>query len=132
MVPGNWNSTAESDILSLKRMRFTDDEAQIFAERRQINSRISNERLLEILENNFLTLKDDSGRIHISAVLSDFLKKMSDIRKIFDGNIHWHSGYEIPFPVVTEENRIPHYTFYKIKLVADQLTTQTMFVHLQP
>jgi len=53
-------------------MRFTDDEAQISDERRQINSAISNEKLLEIMENNFLTLKDDNGRIHISAVLFDF------------------------------------------------------------
>ena len=117
MVPGNWNTTAESDILSSKRMRFTDDEAQISDERRQINSAISIERLLEIMGNNFLTLKDDSGRIHISAVLSDVLKKMSDIRKVFDGNIHLHSGYEIPFPVVTEENKLPHYSFYEIKVV---------------
>ena len=87
---------------------------------------------MEIMESNFLTLKDDNGRIHISAVLFGFLRQISETRKIFDGKNHWYLGYDIPFPVVTEENRIPHYTFYKIKLVADQLTTQTMFVHLQP
>jgi len=69
------------------------------------------------MENNFLTLKDDNGRIHISAVLFDFLRQMSETRKIFDGNNHWYSGYDIPFPVVSEENKLPHYTFYKIKLV---------------
>ena len=105
MVPGNWNSTAESNILSSKRMRFTDDEAQISDERRQINSAISNEKLLEIMENNFLTLRDDEGRIHISAVLFDFLRKMSETKKIFNGNNHWYLG------CVSEENKLPHYTF---------------------
>jgi len=90
MVPGNWNSTAESDTLSFKRMRFTDDEAQISEEMRQMNSAISNERLMEILENNFLTLNDDNGRTHVSVVLFDFLRQISETGKIFDGNNHWH------------------------------------------
>jgi len=64
-------------------MRFTDAEAQITDERRKTSSRISsNERLFEIMENNFLTLKDDNGRIHISAVIFDFLKPISETRKI--------------------------------------------------
>ena len=55
--------------------------------------------------------------MHLCAVLFDFLRQMSETRKIFDGNNHWYSGYDIPFPVVSEENKLPHYTFYKIKLV---------------
>jgi len=48
--------------------------------------------------------------MHLCAVLFDFLRQMSETRKMFDGNNHWYSGYDIPFPVVSEENKLPHYT----------------------
>ena len=131
MVPGNWNSTVVSDILSSKRMRFTDDEAQISDERRQINSRISNERSLETMENNFLTLKDDNGSTHSSPVLIDFLRQISVTRKSLTEIII--GIQDMIFRFLWYLKKTNYHTIHFIKSNwSDQLTTQMTFVRLQP
>ena len=87
-------------------------------ERRSDNERRDNEKLFELLESTHLVVRDKRGRTHISQILDELVKRMSDIKNDNEGN-DWLPEISIPFPVVTEEDELlPEYSFREITLSA--------------
>jgi len=106
-------------MLRTKRKRFEEDEdAESMNERRSDNERRDNEKLFELLESTHLVVRDKRGRTHISQILDELVKRMSDIKNDNEGN-DWLPEITIPFPVVTEEDELlPEYSFREITLSA--------------
>ena len=69
-------------------------------------------------ESTHLVIRDKRGRTHISQILDELVKRMSEIKNDNEGN-DWLPDISIPFPVVTEEDELlPEYSFREITLSA--------------
>ena len=106
-------------MLRTKRKRFEEDEdAESMNDRRSENERRDNEKLFELLESTHLVIRDKRGRTHISQILDELVKRMSEIKNDSEGN-DWLPEINIPFAVVTEEDELlPEYSFREITLSA--------------
>ena len=68
-------------MLRTKRKRFEEDEdAESMNDRRSENERRDNEKLFELLESTHLVIRDKRGRTHISQILDELVKRMSEIK----------------------------------------------------
>ena len=64
-------------------------------------------------------MRTDMVGIQISPILSDLLKKLTDIRNEMNCNT-LPAEIEIPFPVVSDEYMLPTYAFWDIKVTPPQ------------
>ena len=64
-------------------------------------------------------MRTDMDGIHISPILSDLLKKLTDIRNEMNCNT-LPAEIEIPFPVVSDEYMLPTYAFWDISITPPQ------------
>jgi len=77
------------------------------------------EKLYNALEENGLVMRTNMDGIQISPILSDLLKKLTDIRNDMNGNT-LPAEIEIPFPVVSDEYMLPTYAFWDINVTPPQ------------
>ena len=77
------------------------------------------EKLYNALEENGLVMRTNMDGIQISPILSDLLKKLTDIRNEMNGNT-LPAEIEIPFPVVSDELMLPTYAFWEINVTPPQ------------
>ena len=74
------------------------------------------EKLYNGLEENLLVIRTSMDGIQISPMLSDLLKKLTDIRNENNGKKNsLPAEIEIPFPVVTNEYTPPTNSFWEVK-----------------
>ena len=77
------------------------------------------EKLYNALKENGLVMRTSMDGIQISPILSDLLKKSTDIRNDMNGNT-LPAEIEIPFPVVSDEYMLPTYAFWDINVTPPQ------------
>ena len=77
------------------------------------------EKLYNALEENGLVMRTNMVGSQISPILSDLLKKLTDIRNDMNGNT-LPAEIEIPFPVVSDEYMLPTYAFWDINVTPPQ------------